>query len=66
VSNPPIRLGFWSDKEYHLDKMNLRELALAYFQYYAIAAYILVAFVTGGFVLRDVMIGSAALWPVAA
>ena len=41
-----MALGFWSDREYHLDRMNLKELTVAYFQYYAIAAYIVVAIVS--------------------
>ena len=40
MSEAPFKFGFWSDKEYHLDRMNLAGLTRAYFQYYAIAAYI--------------------------
>ncbi len=36
------RFGFWN-RTHHLDKMTLRELVVAYFQYYAIQAYLLVA-----------------------
>ena len=36
------KIGFWSDRAYHLDKMTLKELVAAYFQYYAIIAYILI------------------------
>lgn len=36
------RLGFWSGKQYYLNKMTLRDLVFAYIQYYAIAAYIVV------------------------
>jgi len=46
-----LKIGFWSDREYHLDRMNLRELAAAYFQYYAIAAYFALAAVTGSYAL---------------
>ena len=46
--------------------MNLRQLSVAYFQYYAIAAYIVVALVSGATVLWSVMSGIAGLWPVLA
>lgn len=36
------RFGFWN-RTHHLDKMTLRELVVAYFQYYAIQAYLLCA-----------------------
>ena len=42
-----LKIGFWSDREYPLDRMNLGELAAAYFQYYAIAAYLALAAVSG-------------------
>jgi len=42
-----IKTGFWSDRNYYLDRMNIRELAVAYFQYYAIACYLALALVTG-------------------
>lgn len=42
------RFGLWKDRKYHLDRMSLRELVVAYFQYYAIQAYILVALVSLG------------------
>jgi len=41
-----LKIGFWSDREYHLDRMNLGDLMVAYFQYYAIAAYLALAFIT--------------------
>jgi sterol desaturase/sphingolipid hydroxylase (fatty acid hydroxylase superfamily) len=66
VSDIPFKFGFWSDKEYHLDRMNLRELTAAYFQYYAIAAYILVALVSAGVVLWTLATGQAQFWPIAA
>lgn len=31
---------FWSERQYHLDRMSLRELVVAYFQYPAIQVYI--------------------------
>ncbi len=37
-----MRLGFWSGKKYFLNKMTLKELVAAYFQYYAISAYIVI------------------------
>ncbi len=40
------RIGFWK-KRHYLNKMTLRELVAAYFQYYAIQAYI-VAGIAGG------------------
>ena len=43
----PAKLGFWSNRSHYLDKMTLRELVVAYFQYYAIQAYILLAIVAG-------------------
>lgn len=35
-------LGFWRNRQYHLDQMGLRELTVAYVQYYAIQAYVLI------------------------
>lgn len=35
-----FKLGFWSNKSHYLNKMTLKELVVAYFQYYAIQAYI--------------------------
>ena len=66
MSDIPFKFGFWSDKEYHLDRMYLRELTLAYFQYYAIAAYILVAVVAAAVVLWALATGQAAFWPIMA
>jgi len=42
-----FRPSFWR-REHHLDKMNLRELVIAYFQYPAIIAYLLLAAVAIG------------------
>ena len=53
-----LKIGFWSDKEYHLDRMDLRGLTAAYFQYYAIAAYIVVTLVAGGAALAAVVGGA--------
>ena len=58
------KLGFWSDKEYHLDRMDLRGLAAAYFQYYAIAIYFLVALLSGAVAFMGVIGGSAPVLPV--
>ncbi len=37
------KIGFWKRRRHHLDKMTLKELVVAYFQYYAIQAYIVIA-----------------------
>lgn len=55
-----LKIGFWSDREYHLDRMNLGELTAAYFQYYAIAAYLAFAAVSGGYALSALYMGEAA------
>jgi len=34
------QIGFWKERQYHLDKMTLNELVKAFFQYYAIQAYL--------------------------
>jgi sterol desaturase/sphingolipid hydroxylase (fatty acid hydroxylase superfamily) len=60
-----FNIGFWSDKEYHLDRMDLRGLTAAYFQYYAIAAYIVVAMAAGVAALWGVLDGRAPVLPVA-
>jgi len=65
VSERSFKLGFWSDKDYFLDRMNLAELTAAYFAYYAIAAYIAVSLVTGGVVLWALITGQAAWLGVA-
>ncbi len=36
------RFGFWKKKTHYLNKMTLKELVAAYFQYYAIQGYIIV------------------------
>lgn len=43
----PFKLGFWSNKTHYLNRMTFKELVVAYFQYYAIQAYLLLAVVTG-------------------
>ncbi|MCB1969824.1 MAG: sterol desaturase family protein [Geminicoccaceae bacterium] len=50
-----ISWGPWSDRSYFLDKMTLADLVRAYFTYYSIQAYILVAIVAiaGSFWLAD-------------
>lgn len=40
------RPGIWN-RRHHLDRMSLRELVVAYFQYYAIQAYLVLAVVAG-------------------
>jgi len=59
-------VAFWSDKEYHLDRMDLGALTAAYFQYYAIAAYILVALGAGAAAIHGVLTGQALIIPVLA
>ncbi len=66
MSTPAFKIGFWTDKEFHLDRMNLRELTVAYFQYYAIVAYIAVALVSAGLALSAVLEGRAPLLGVLA
>ncbi len=61
MSDVPFKIGFWSDKDYHLDRMNLRQLTVAYFQYYAIVAYIAVVLVAGGVVISEVIAGRASV-----
>jgi sterol desaturase/sphingolipid hydroxylase (fatty acid hydroxylase superfamily) len=56
-----LKIGFWSDREYHLDRMNLKELTIAYFQYYAIVAYIFVAIVSAIFVVVSVKLDGVIL-----
>lgn len=53
------KIGFWSNRSHYLNKMTLRELILAYFQYYAIQAYILLALVSG----TVAVITAQSLWP---
>ncbi|MGB1876454.1 MAG: sterol desaturase family protein [Rhodospirillaceae bacterium] len=60
-----LKIGFWSDREYHLDRMNLGDLAAAYFQYYAIAAYFALAAVTGAYATWAWMNGLATLTGIA-
>lgn len=43
------RYGFWNNQKYSLEKMTLRDLAGAYFRYYAIDAYIAIGVVSGIF-----------------
>ncbi|MEO0410606.1 MAG: sterol desaturase family protein [Pseudomonadota bacterium] len=38
-----LKLGFWSNKSHYLNRMTLNQLIVAYFQYYAIQAYLLLA-----------------------
>jgi sterol desaturase/sphingolipid hydroxylase (fatty acid hydroxylase superfamily) len=66
MTQPAFKIGFWSDKEYFLDRMNLAQLTAAYFQYYAIAAYFAVALVTGIAVVVGLANGEASVAGVAA
>lgn len=61
-----IKIGFWHDREFFLDRMNLAQLTAAYFQYYAIAAYIAVALITGGWVVWALAEGAASFIGVGA
>ena len=61
-----LKLDFWSDKEYHLDRMDLAALTAAYFQYYAIAAYIVVALAAGSAVIVSLARDPAPLLPTLA
>ncbi len=54
-----FKLGFWSDKDYFLDRMNLAQLTAAYFQYYAIAAYLAVTVATAVWVVLGLAAGVA-------
>lgn len=42
------RYGFWNNRRYSLEKMTLKDLAGAYFQYYAINAYIVLGLLSAG------------------
>lgn len=41
------RFGFWKRRKHYLNKMTLRQLVVAYFQYYAIQIYLLIAVISG-------------------
>jgi sterol desaturase/sphingolipid hydroxylase (fatty acid hydroxylase superfamily) len=45
--SPAARPGIWN-RRHHLDRMTLRELVVAYLQYYAIQAYLLLAVICAG------------------
>ena len=53
-------MGFWSDKEHHLDRMSMRELVVAYFQYPAIQSYLLIAAVGIMYLLQQ----SLSVWRI--
>ena len=48
-------IGPWSGRKYFLDKMTLRDLVIAYFTYYGILVYLLLA--TAGIVLAVMLVG---------
>lgn len=50
-----LKLGMWN-KTHYLNKMTLGELVVAYFQYYAIQAYLVLAAVTGYFAFQHVTV----------
>ena len=60
-----LKIGFWSDRDYHLDRMNLNDLATAYFHYYAIAAYFVLSAVMAGYTIWAWMNGLATLTGIA-
>jgi hypothetical protein len=64
-----VRRGMWH-KRHHLDKMTFRELVVAYFQYYAIQAYLLLSVIAAYFAFKLVtdwrMAGAAMLLAVMA
>ena len=66
MANFAPKIGFWTDREYHLDRMGLTELTAAYFQYYAIAAYIVVALVSGGIAITAIAQGVSSPLSIAA
>jgi len=41
-----LKVGFWSNKSHYLNRMTLNQLVVAYFQYYAIQAYLLLAVIS--------------------
>ncbi|MEM9880619.1 MAG: sterol desaturase family protein [Pseudomonadota bacterium] len=41
-----LKVGFWSDKSHYLNRMTFRQLVVAYFQYYAIQAYLLLGVIS--------------------
>ena len=47
MASKALKPGFWR-REHHLDKMNLRQLVVAYFQYPAVIAYLLLSAVSIG------------------
>ena len=49
-----------------LDRMNLRELTIAYFQYYAIAAYAGIALLSAALVVTNILRGNADWFAVVA
>lgn len=53
------RFGVWAGRKYFLDKMTLRELVGAYFTYYAILAYLLLAALT----IALTVVWSEGAWP---
>lgn len=68
------RFGFWKRRKHYLNKMTLRQLVVAYFQYYAIQLYLLIGAVSGyvaathltGMVPALIVIAlSAAVYPLA-
>ncbi len=50
-----FKIGFWKDKSHFLDKMTLGGLVKAFFQYYSIQAYLLVAAISTYFALQEII-----------
>lgn len=46
------RYGFWNNKKYSLEKMTLKDLVGAYFQYYAINAYLVLGVISTGVAIK--------------
>jgi sterol desaturase/sphingolipid hydroxylase (fatty acid hydroxylase superfamily) len=59
IDVPALKLGMWN-KRHHLDKMTFKELVVAYFQYYAIQAYLLLSVVSGYYAIKLVSNWTAA------
>ena len=60
----PIIWGPWTDREYYLDKMSFSDLIRAYFTYYSIQAYILLAVASAAAAIALADSAGALLLPV--
>jgi len=59
-----FKIGFWSDREYYLDKMTLHELVVAFFQYYAIAAYLFFSSIFAIYVIFSLVYGMISFYQI--